>query len=201
MLAKFIEIAFSAAISTSYGYSEWNCGDVHAPRRCEHGAITASGEVFNPDLPTAAVFAPAKLRLKTPAIVLMQIDDGPCAYIRINDKGHERFIGKRGFDLTPASLELLTGTRNPKWVGKISKCKLGESNEASFDRIGIDYSDNRSQQDMSRSRQTVGSRPSSFGVHTSRNGSITGWRHGDYCILERQRRSYGLVFRARRERV
>lgn len=121
MIDFFISIAFGL-ISTTYGYGEWNCGDIGKPQPCSVGAITASGEPFDPEIATGAVFAPTKLRMEA-RDVWMQVKDGPCVKIRINDKGNPRFIKKRGFDLSPKALELLIGRRDPKWVGKLYKCE------------------------------------------------------------------------------
>jgi hypothetical protein len=121
-IAFYIQHAFVAALSTTYGYSEQNCGHVDVPAPCAYGAVTASGEVFDPELPTAAVFAPTKTIMR-PTDVWMQVEDGPCVKIRVNDKGNPRYIGKRGFDLTPKALELLTGNRSPSWSGRVTQCK------------------------------------------------------------------------------
>jgi rare lipoprotein A (peptidoglycan hydrolase) len=123
----FIAQAFTTEVSSTYGYQEGNCGAYGKPRPCEYGAVTASGEIFDPELPTAAVFAPANLRM-IPTDVWMRVDKGPCVKIRVNDKGNERFIGARAFDLTPKALELLTGNRSPSWSGRVTKCK-GIKNE------------------------------------------------------------------------
>lgn len=119
---KYVELAFKYRAST-YGYGEIMCGDIGAPRRCKSGALTASGEVFNPYLPTAAVFAPTKLRMSA-RYVWMKMKGGPynCRMIRVNDKGNPRFIGERGFDLTPGAVLLLGGTPSPTWGGRLERC-------------------------------------------------------------------------------
>lgn len=129
MLLHFIELAFLVSFSTTYGYGEFYCGDIGRPRPCERGAITASGEPFDPDLPTAAVFAPTNLRI-IPTVVHMRIDDGPCAEILVTDKGNPRFIGKRGFDLTPGALRALGIEPHSKWSGYVQPCQPeGDNNE------------------------------------------------------------------------
>jgi rare lipoprotein A (peptidoglycan hydrolase) len=129
MWLKFIELAFIVQFSSNYGYSEKNCGSIGENKPCEYGAITASGETFDPELPTAAVFAPTKLKI-TPVDVFMQIDDGPCVQVRVNDKGNPRYIGTRAFDLSPKALELMTGSRSPKWTGRVKQCfKEDKQNE------------------------------------------------------------------------
>lgn len=125
----FIEIAFGL-LSTTYGHGELQCGDVHKPRRCEKGAITASGEVFDPQKPTAAVFAPKTLILR-PVDVWMQVGDGPCAKIRVNDKGHPRYIGHRGFDLSPGALKALGIKPHKQWSGVVKQCKPKQKQKSS----------------------------------------------------------------------
>lgn len=122
MIEAFINLAFAVGLSTAYGYGEENCGDYGLPRPCSKGAVTASGEVFDPDLPTAAIFAPRSLKMRA-VDVHMQVENGPCIRIRVNDKGNQRYIGKRGFDLSPAALEALTGDRSPRKV-TVKQCQL-----------------------------------------------------------------------------
>lgn len=129
MLCKIIVCTLSAYINiasglraTTYGYGEGNCGDIGRPRPCSKGAITSSGEVFDPDVPSAAVYAPTKLNIK-PRFILLRVLGGPCVFIRINDKGNPRYIGKRGFDLSPKAVEVLTGKPgHPQWSGKVYVC-------------------------------------------------------------------------------
>lgn len=109
--------------ATTYGFGEHFCGDVGKPVPCAYGAVTASGEVFDPSLPTAAIAAPFTLLLK-PTLVRLRIPGGKCRAIRITDKMNPRWIGKRGFDLTPAAVRLLTeGESHPKWSSKVEVCK------------------------------------------------------------------------------
>lgn len=119
----YIMIA-SGLHSTTYGYSELMCGDIGKPVKCSVGAITASGEVFDPQIPSAAIFSPTRLRMWKRASVmpLRILPDGKCMFIRINDKGNPRYIGKRGFDLTPASVKLLGGKVADTWSGKVEVC-------------------------------------------------------------------------------
>jgi len=116
-------IIASGLHSTTYGWDETNCGDIGVPRPCSHGAITASGEVFDPETPTMAVFAPTKLRMGGRAkVVLVRLPGGSCKYVRVNDKGNPRYIGERGFDLTPAAITLLGEEPTKFWSGKVELC-------------------------------------------------------------------------------
>lgn len=108
--------------STTYGWGESFCGDIGKPTACEKGAVTSSGEVFDPELPTAAIFAPTALYVPPTPIPLKLGEDGTCKYLNINDKGNPRFIGKRGFDVTPAAISLLGGEAQPTWSANLFIC-------------------------------------------------------------------------------
>jgi hypothetical protein len=111
-------------ISTTYGYGEKMCGPPDHPRACSKGAITSTGEAFDPDLPTVAIAAPETAYFKAQVIGL-KIKNGTCQPIRINDKMASRFFGERGFDITPAALKLLTGKdADSKWSGRLYICNL-----------------------------------------------------------------------------
>lgn len=120
MLLELLATA-SGLLATTYGHGEMMCGDIGKPRPCILGEPTASGEPFDPSIPTAAIAAPTAFRLKA-TIVRLRIPGGQCQPIRINDKMNPRYIGVRGFDLTPAAVELLTGTSSPYWSGKVEVC-------------------------------------------------------------------------------
>ena len=122
MFYYYVIIALYTGHSTTYGYGEMNCGDIGTPRSCSLGAITASGEPFDPTLPTAAVAAPTNLR-GLAVDVWLQIGDGPCIKIRVNDKMNPRYIGKRAFDLSPEALKQLLGKSSPHWSGVVQTCK------------------------------------------------------------------------------
>lgn len=112
--------------STTYGYGEKNCGDPGQARPCEKGAITASGEEFDPAIPSAAIAVPADMRMKAHDIYV-SMAEGPCVKVRLNDKSNERWIGERGFDFSPAAVELLTGQPAvATWSGKVSLCTKEE---------------------------------------------------------------------------
>lgn len=131
MILFYIALAFQTGLSSTYGYGERMCGDIGTPRPCSEGAITASGEPFDPQEVSGAVFAPKRLRMAV-YYVRMRIGDGPCILVKINDKGNPRYIGRRGFDLTPGALTALTGSANPRWSGRVSLCK-GDSYEMDND--------------------------------------------------------------------
>jgi hypothetical protein len=129
-LAYYIKHAFMVGVSTVYGFGEMNCGDIGKAVPCDANAITASGIPFDPEMPYAAVAAPTELRME-PKLVFMRVADGPCIPIWILDKMNPRYIGERGFDLSPRALELLTGNRSPQWSGRVSKC-TGDINETFY---------------------------------------------------------------------
>jgi hypothetical protein len=110
--------------ATTYGFGEMMCGS-HPPRPCVRGEQTASGEEFAPfSVPSAAVAAPRRMPMKAGWIYL-KLADGPfrCARIRLNDKSHPRWMGERGFDLSPAAVQVLT-RRAPRadWSARVEVC-------------------------------------------------------------------------------
>lgn len=107
--------------ASTYGYHERNCGDIDAPAACSKGAITASGEEFDPTLPTAALAVHSGAIMR-PVTVIMRVGSGPCVPIRVNDKMNAKWIGKRGFDLSPAALKALTGESSATWTGTVTLC-------------------------------------------------------------------------------
>lgn len=98
----------SGLLATTYGYSEMMCGPVGAPRACELGAYTSSGEPFVPSLPTVAVAAPRGTYVRAQPIRLKLVGPFPCKRLILNDKMNPRWIGRRGFDLSPGAVRLLT---------------------------------------------------------------------------------------------
>lgn len=125
--ALYLKIA-SGLTATVYGFGEMKCGDYNAiPQPCSPEAVTASGEQFTPYLPTGALAAPQFLLLKS-QIVYLRIEHGRCVPIRINDKMHEKWIGRRGFDLTPQAVFALTGRVPEKtWSGRVFVCPAAHS--------------------------------------------------------------------------
>lgn len=117
----YIQLA-SGLPATTYGHGDMNCGDIGKPVACALGAITASGEVFDPELATAAVFAPTSLRMRPHYLPLKIVGPFRCHKIRINDKGNPRFIGKRSYDLTPAAIRKLGGRVSKHWSQGVELC-------------------------------------------------------------------------------
>lgn len=110
-------------LSTTYGHGEWNCGDIGEPRPCAAGAVTASGEAFLPSAPSMAVPAPTELRWRT-EVVGIEAADGQCQEVRVNDKANPRYIGNRGFDVTPGVLRVIDAEHGRRWRGRIRLCEL-----------------------------------------------------------------------------
>ena len=117
----YVQLA-SGLLATTYGGNHLYCGDIGKPVACLRGAVTASGETFDPDLPTAAVFAPTVLRMRPFNVKLKLRGPMRCQPIRVNDKGNPRYISKRGFDLTPAAVKRLGGKVSNHWSSIVEKC-------------------------------------------------------------------------------
>ena len=111
--------------STVYGTSgEMFCGDIGKPVPCASGATTASGLPFEPKLPSMAVAAPTRLRLAA-VYIWVRVESGPCHRVLLSDKMNPRYIGVRGFDLSPAAVRLLTGKPATKhWSGRVFVCSV-----------------------------------------------------------------------------
>lgn len=107
--------------ATTYGFGEMYCGNIGNPKPCSYGQITASGEVFDPSKATAAIPAPTSLRM-TAFNIRVRNYKGECIIIRVNDKSNPRWINKRGLDLTPKAVELITGKSTPHWSGVLNFC-------------------------------------------------------------------------------
>lgn len=145
MLATFLKIAAGLMV-TVYGVEgEMFCGDIGKPVPCQAGAITASGEVFRPfKIASAAIAAPTNMRLKARYIGL-RTAKGPCIRIRLNDKMNPRYIGSRGFDLSPKAVRLVTG-RWPtnRWSSRLYVCSLNNKPDPVWERpLTIDRGDSR----------------------------------------------------------
>lgn len=122
MIEMFIALA-ELTHATTYGFGEKRCGNVDSPTTCSSGAITASGDSFDPQALTVAVPTPKWLQIRRTNISLKDYR-GNCFKVVVNDKKHWRFIGKSGMDVTPAVQERLTGKKAHKyWKGKVSLCK------------------------------------------------------------------------------
>lgn len=123
-LLELLVIA-SGLHSTVYGVGgEKNCGDIGNPVACAFGAVTASGDTFDPAVSSVAIAAPTRLRIRS-TDVWLRVDNGPCHRIRLNDKMNARWVGKRGFDLSAAAVKLLTGKSATRhWSGKVYVCSV-----------------------------------------------------------------------------
>jgi hypothetical protein len=122
----------SGLVSTTYGYNEIFCGDVHRPEACAVGAVTASGVPFDPSLPQIALAAPSNLRIR-PTWVGIRVQNGPCVMVHLVDKMNPRYVGVRGMDLTPAAVALVTGKpAHPKWSGEVFVCDFRQLRVESF---------------------------------------------------------------------
>ncbi len=116
-------LATSTLIATVYGFGESYCGDYGQPRPCSIGAVTASGEMFDPMLPTAAIALPRNQVLR-PFWAWLRVGNGDCQKVWVNDKKNERYIGDKDLDLTPAAVHLLTGqTPTQFWSGVVKLCR------------------------------------------------------------------------------
>lgn len=125
LLQKFIELAFAVGISSTYGFGEWNCGDIGKAKPCIKGQPTASGVLLDPDAPQAAIAAPTNMRMR-PVTVYMRVPGGPCVAIQVIDKMNPRYIGERGFDLTPGALRALGVEPKPQLL-TVEKCEIKET--------------------------------------------------------------------------
>lgn len=131
-LMYYIKIA-SGLLATTYGHGELMCGDVNKPRACAYGATTSNGSMFDPSDVTAAVAASSVVRVPPSGVrVHVRIvvrepghpfSAGPCKQILITDKMNERWVGVRGWDLTPGAVAYLGGVPSPLWSAKLELCR------------------------------------------------------------------------------
>lgn len=105
-----------------YGVGELSCGDVDSPRTCSRGAITASGAVFDPTLPSIAISLPKRMRIR-PTLIWVKTLSSPCSPIWLTDKKHPRHVVTRPWDVSPAAAKVLKfkGTRDILHICKESK--------------------------------------------------------------------------------
>jgi rare lipoprotein A (peptidoglycan hydrolase) len=122
-MLPLIALALTQRATTYGSANEMKCGDVGKPVSCSHGAVTASGEIFQPHTQiTAAVPAPTNQRMRV-THVTVRVGDGPCVRVKINDKSHARWVGNRGLDLSPAAVRALTGSAPKHWSGELQECE------------------------------------------------------------------------------
>jgi hypothetical protein len=114
----FIALALSLS-ATVYGLNENMCGSIE-PMSCNSDAITASGMMLTPHLPTAAIPMPQNRIMRPFFICLKNPETSKEAMILVNDKTHHRWVGKRGFDLSPEAFRQLTG-KDPQSHSQIPK--------------------------------------------------------------------------------
>lgn len=107
--------------ATTYGYHEPNCGDIGKAKECKHGAITSSGVKFEPHKAQVAVAIPNKWRIR-PKYIYIRTKTSPCVEVHLVDRMNERYVGKRGFDVTPAVLVKLGIKPTKHWSDKIYVC-------------------------------------------------------------------------------
>jgi hypothetical protein len=124
VLDLMIQVA-SGLLATTYGWGEMSCGS-HPPRPCVAGEVTASGEQFDPARASAAVASPRRMPMRAKWIWL-RLADGPfpCVRVRLNDKSHPRWMGDRGFDLSPAAVRRLTSRpAKQTWSAPVTVCDV-----------------------------------------------------------------------------
>lgn len=114
----------SGLLATTYGHGEMMCGPIGKPQACAEGAFTSSGEPFVPSRPTVAVAAPRGTYVRAQSIRLKLAGPFPCRRLVLNDKMNPRWIGRRGFDLSPGAVRLLTSRRaTPHFAHPVEVCR------------------------------------------------------------------------------
>ena len=114
--------SYSGMMGSVYGFGEKMCGDVGSPVACDSNAITASGDAFDPEKATVAIALPHYLIVR-PTTIQIRVENGPCKFVRINDKKPIKWKDSKPWDLTPATVEMLTGKPAQKhWSGRIFIC-------------------------------------------------------------------------------
>lgn len=118
-------IIASGLLSTTYGYGERFCGDIGKPVACDSRATTSSGIPLTNSLPIIAVAAPSRVTFKA-HWVRMKADNKKCAWLLLADKMNPRYVGNRGFDLTPEALRRLSIKPHKHWSGTLTPCFKGQ---------------------------------------------------------------------------
>jgi hypothetical protein len=129
-MLTWIELALSlpatvyGIVNPETGKGELMCGDPGKVVPCDSNATTASGERFNPQELTVAVPLPFNRILRPVRLCLEHPKTGNKVWVKVNDKANERWIGQRGFDMTPATYEALTGKPARPWssIERIKEC-------------------------------------------------------------------------------
>lgn len=118
----YLYLALSVGNAYGYGWGEKMCGDIGHPRACSKGAVTASGEIFDPEIPSIAVSAPSKVRGRAYNIYI-KVKNGPCIKVRANDKKNFRYLRTVPIDISPRAIQLMTGSRSRNFSDKIYLCR------------------------------------------------------------------------------
>jgi hypothetical protein len=112
------------------GSNDYNCGDEGKPVACDSNATTASGEPFSPHvIPSAAIPMPTNRIMRPFTVCLYNEETNKSVYVRVNDKAHNRWIGNRGLDLSPAAYKALTGNEAKPWsriLNQLKRCDFDE---------------------------------------------------------------------------
>lgn len=108
IMMKLLAEALLTDMHSVYALGEHMCGE-NIPIKCEDGAVTASGEELVDDIPSAAIFIPAKYRMRPLTVCLKNPATGLKSLVRLNDKGNPRYYKVRGLDLNPQAYYELTG--------------------------------------------------------------------------------------------
>lgn len=111
-VGAFVKLS-NGRITDIYGKGELKCGDPGKAVPCSKGAITASGAVFDPTVPSVALSLPKYLRLR-PRLIHIKTKHSDCITIWLLDKKHPRYMPNRPWDITPAAAKLLNTTGKAK---------------------------------------------------------------------------------------
>lgn len=122
-MIEYIQLAMGLP-ATLYGLGEYNCGDPGKAVACLEGATTASGDPFDPNELTVAIPLPTNRILRPITICLQHPETKRQVWVKVNDKANQRWIGLRGFDVTPAVFTALTGKPARPWssIERIEEC-------------------------------------------------------------------------------
>ena len=106
-----------------YGLGDMFCGDYEQVAiACEKGVPTASGELLDPEQAQLALALPRNKKMPKGMSVWLKLEDGPCVRVALVDKTHERWMGQRFGDLTPAAVVALGGTPSKFWSAPVFIC-------------------------------------------------------------------------------
>lgn len=131
-MIHYIELALSFH-ATVYGFSEMKCGSTQSPQPCDESATTASGHPFDPNIPSAAIPMPQNRIMRPFYVCLQNPKTGKKIRLLVNDKTNAKWIGKRGFDLSPAAFRQLTGkdAKAHSQIPKLVRCYSNSSSKNS----------------------------------------------------------------------